>query len=176
MSSIIFIYDVFSKLIHVGIPLQVRELHRLYNVQKMLMAEVKKQAEHNRIWGPLTTTTSLTNKNSMDWPCQAFPGHGNDPSPSPRNLDLERPTSKGDVSSHGGGQLGDGCSMEEDEVELTLSIGGKMSKRKPKTEVEKKFVSSLSIESDRSGPGPESSGATEISDRERRRPHWLFQV
>lgn len=132
------------------------------------MGEAKKQVEQSTR-SPLTTaTTSLTRNNSLSWPCKAFPSPGNDPSPG--NFDLERPI-KGDVLNHGG-ELGDGCSMEEHEVELTLSIGGKMSKRKPKIEVEKKFVSSLSIESDRSDPAPDSS----VSDRERKRPHWLFRV
>ncbi|XP_031381218.1 uncharacterized protein LOC116195928 isoform X1 [Punica granatum] len=156
---------------------QVRELHRLYNVQKMLMDEVKKQFEQSRIWAPLpTTTSSVTNMNSISWPNQAFPSPRNDP-PSPRNFDLGGPI-KGDISTDTSRGTNNevGCSMEEHEVELTLSLGGKTSKRKPKAEAEKKFVPLLSIESDRGGPAPDNSGSTETSDRERKRPQWLFQV
>lgn len=137
------------------------------------MGEVKKQIEQNRLWRPLTTgTSSLTNKNSINWPCQAFPCLGNDP--CLRNFDLEGPI-KGDISSHGG-QLGGGCTLEEHEVELSLSIGGKMSTLNPEMAVEKKFVSSLPFEPDRSDPAPDNSTSIETSDRDRKRPHWLFQV
>lgn len=153
--------------------LQVRELHRLYSVQKTLMGEVKKQIEQSRVWSPQTTATStMTNMNSIYMSHQAFPCPGNHP--SLRNFDLGRPI-KGDVSSHGR-ELGDGCSMEEQEVELSLSIGGKMSGVKPKMEVEKKFVSSPSHESDRSGPAAENIASTEACDRKKKWPHWLFHV
>ncbi|KAK4793476.1 hypothetical protein SAY86_023911 [Trapa natans] len=146
---------------------QVRELHRLYNVQKMLMADLKKQGEQTRrnSMTTATTTTSLTTNSPLIWPCQAMP--------SPGNFGLERAI-MGGISGHGG-EPECGCSMEEHEVELTLSIGGgdgNMNKRKQKMKVEKKFIASLSLQSDRSDPIHEDRE----SGRERKRPHWLFQV
>lgn len=85
-------------------------------------------------------------------------------------------------------------SDEETEVELTLSIGGKRCNKKFKSYQQhyskqeagfsrmnhKELVSSSSLMSDRgdacSGPTASIGGSATRSDRERKQPHWLFQV
>ncbi|KAK4762019.1 hypothetical protein SAY87_029903 [Trapa incisa] len=134
----------------------------------MMMGDLKKQAEQSRkspVTITTTTTTSLAANNPLSWPCQAIS--------SPGNFGLERVV-KEDLAGHGR-EPHTGCSMEEHEVELTLSIGGdgNTSNRKPnKIKVEKKLVASLSIEADGSDTVQEGG----VSGRERKHPHWLFQV
>ncbi|EXB55369.1 hypothetical protein L484_016736 [Morus notabilis] len=41
---------------------QVRELHRLYSVQKMLMDEVKKEIKQSKIWNPMTSSDISTSQ------------------------------------------------------------------------------------------------------------------
>ncbi|KAK4785277.1 hypothetical protein SAY86_001966 [Trapa natans] len=137
--------------------LQVRELHRLYQVQKTLMGEVKKQIEQSGIQSPpITTTSTMISKNStyISMPHQDVP--------CPLSFDLQRRPINGREVDRAS------CSMEEQEVELTLSFGGKMSRTKPKMEAEKKLVQSLLLESNRSCPAPENSVS--------KQSHWLLHL
>ena len=50
--------------------LQIRELHRLYSVQKMLMDELKKKIKQNRLCGPITSSADHINQSQwMNWSC-----------------------------------------------------------------------------------------------------------
>ncbi|XP_048447869.1 uncharacterized protein LOC103949364 isoform X2 [Pyrus x bretschneideri] len=44
---------------------QIRELHRLYSVQKMLMEELKKENKQNRLWGPITSSADHSNQSQL---------------------------------------------------------------------------------------------------------------
>ncbi|KAM1833188.1 hypothetical protein ACFX13_023036 [Malus domestica] len=44
---------------------QIRELHRLYSVQKMLMEELKKEIKQNRLWGPITSSADHINQSQL---------------------------------------------------------------------------------------------------------------
>ncbi|KAK4774638.1 hypothetical protein SAY86_009573 [Trapa natans] len=159
---------------------QVRELHRLYYVQKTLMGEVKKQNEQSRIWSPPSRITStVTSKNSTYMSHQALPCSLNHR--IPRDSDLERRPVKGDISGYQREVGSPSWSMEEHEVELTLSMGGKMiSRMKPRidADAEKKSVSSLSLESNSnlSYPAPENGGSTKTRDLGRKQPRWLLHL
>ncbi|KAF8042574.1 hypothetical protein BT93_A1034 [Corymbia citriodora subsp. variegata] len=204
---------------------QVRELHRLYSVQKMLMSEAKKEIEQNRIRN--TLRSSETNY-VVNWPqqtCQPSSGRpfhlqslSNDPSSNersssscvdairrPRGFDLESPAKENSNideellrPSFSNPRKNEGMSIEgsdeETEVELTLSIGGKRGNEKSKIYQQhyrkpeagfsrmnhKELISSSSLMSDRgdacSGPSTSIGGSATTSDRERKQPHWLFQV
>ncbi|KAL5065956.1 hypothetical protein RYX36_027693 [Vicia faba] len=87
---------------------QVRELHRIYNVQKMLMNELKNKIRQQNFWSPMKDI---------------------------RGIDLEKPAVENPLigSSFGidEGEVGTSShtatfqnSNEEMEVDLTLSIGG----------------------------------------------------
>ncbi|XP_030535760.1 uncharacterized protein LOC115744628 [Rhodamnia argentea] len=198
---------------------QVRELHRLYSVQKVLMSELKKEIEQNRIRSAMRS--SETNY-VVNWPQQTSqpsssrPFHlqspSNDPSSNERSssscaeairrtrgFDLESPAKEnsnidGELPGPSFSPRSIEGSDEETEVELTLSIGGKkgnkMSKsyqqHHTKTEAgfsrmnHKEIVSPSSLMSDRgdacSGPTTSIGGSATTSDRERKQPHWLFQV
>ncbi|KAK8630263.1 hypothetical protein V6N13_079064 [Hibiscus sabdariffa] len=86
---------------------QVRELHRLYRVQKMLMDELKREITTNRLWA-----TSTTSSRERSGSCSG------DPMKAAKSFDLER--------------LAEENSDEDSEIELTLSIGGGSSKKKKK--------------------------------------------
>ncbi|GMI74197.1 hypothetical protein HRI_001089000 [Hibiscus trionum] len=87
---------------------QVRELHRLYSVQKLLMNELKREINTNRLWA-----TSTTSSRERSGSCSG------DPMKATKSFDLER--------------LAGENSDEDSEIELTLSIGGGSSKKKKKT-------------------------------------------
>ncbi|KAM1087603.1 hypothetical protein ACFX15_012684 [Malus domestica] len=47
---------------------QIRELHRLYSVQKMLMDELKKKIKQNRLCGPITSSADHINQSQwINW-------------------------------------------------------------------------------------------------------------
>ncbi|KAK8487556.1 hypothetical protein V6N11_066542 [Hibiscus sabdariffa] len=89
---------------------QVRELHRLYRVQKMLMDELKREISTNRLWA-----TSTTSSRERSGSCSG------DPMKAAKSFVLERPAGEN--------------SDEDSEIELTLSIGGGSSKKKKKKTV-----------------------------------------
>ncbi|KAI3416685.1 uncharacterized protein J3R85_015129 [Psidium guajava] len=203
---------------------QVQELHRLYSVQKMLMSELKKEIQQNRIRSAMR---SLETNYVVNWPQQtsqpssSCPFHlqslSNDPSSNERSssscaeairrtrgFDLESPAKENsniDRELPGPSfspRKNEGTSIEgsdeETEVELTLSIGGKRGNRKSKSHHQhyskteagfsrmnhKELVLPSSLMSDRgdvcSGPTTSIGGSATTSDRERKQPHWLFQV
>lgn len=108
---------------------QVRELHRLYNVQKMLMEELKKEIKQNRIWASPMTSSDI-NQSQFNNPQHLtsqttcgynFHGHG-EPSSRERSgswsgsdtmkiaraFDLERPAGE-DISA-------EASAVEEDQA------------------------------------------------------------
>lgn len=123
----------------------------------------------------------------------------------PRGFDLESPAKENSNiddelpgPSFSNPRKNEGTSIEgsdeDTEVELTLSIGGQRGNKKSKsyqqhyskpeagfsTMNHKELVSSSSLISDRgdacSGPTTSIGGSATPSDRERKPPHWLFQV
>ncbi|MBA0762440.1 hypothetical protein Gotri_012045 [Gossypium trilobum] len=124
---------------------QVRELHRVYSVQKALMEELKKGIKSNRLWATPMVTSSHINQSQLinhhqhsttplQITCGYNPNLEADPSLRERTsscsgdhihamklakgFDLERPAGEN--------------SDEDSEVELTLSIGGASKKKKSK--------------------------------------------
>lgn len=141
---------------------QVRELHRLYRVQKMLMNELKNEANRTKFWSP--TTCFDINKSVST------------PSTCGYRFDLERPADEdqaGPSSKKDNKKVNFDGSAEDCEVELTLSIGGTSKKNKS---VNQKGYQSLNMEYlDHIG----EVGSTESELREEcsatfSRPHWLF--
>ncbi|XP_039032749.1 uncharacterized protein LOC120167928 isoform X1 [Hibiscus syriacus] len=158
---------------------QVRELHRLYSVQKVLMDELKKDIKNNRFW----TTTGESNLHVQG-------------DTRARGFDLERPSGEeaatvvaedhqAGPSSRTNQVMSIEDSDEDSEVELTLGIGigGRgSSKKKLKNsstssqsihnkEIKREFDSSASC----SGPGTPVSSSSATFDQEKKLPHWLFQ-
>ncbi|GLT97486.1 hypothetical protein SLE2022_150460 [Rubroshorea leprosula] len=184
---------------------QVRELHRLYSVQRMLMDELKMEIKKNKLWNP--GTSSGINFH--------FQGLKDDPSSRERSgscsgdtmrmvsgIDLERPAvaggpdedMSGEVSAvddqagprptdfHRSTQISLEDSDEENEVELTLSIGNSSGKKRAKKS-EKGIVREVdfpvSLKSDKegncSGTTTPISSSSATLDQETKQPHWLFQ-
>ncbi|XP_017982466.1 PREDICTED: uncharacterized protein LOC18589323 isoform X4 [Theobroma cacao] len=183
---------------------QVRELHRLYSVQKMLMDE------------QLTAQTTC----GYNFHVQGDPSSrersgscSGDTMKVARGFDLERPAEE-DISAEVSAvdhedQVGRSSLMhsrinqmriegsdEDSEVELTLSIGGSSSKKTPTNskphsqelgcnnsqsihKETRELHSSASFKSERredcSGPNTPMSSSSATFDQDRKRPHWLFQ-
>ncbi|XP_004146328.2 uncharacterized protein LOC101222016 [Cucumis sativus] len=204
---------------------QVKELHRLYSVQKMLMEELRKESKQNALWCPKAMNHLLfNNRENQNQTAQTTGGglifnlqslRSDDPSSRERSgscsgdnmriisrgFDLERPAAEEDmstgVSTVDEDQAGpstpivvgkmsiDGCEDEESDVELTLSIGGSLSKKRsksfpPLTQKKREIDSSLSFKSERgdqecSDPTTPMSSSSATCDQETKRPHWLFQ-
>ncbi|KAL1371953.1 hypothetical protein HN51_002134 [Arachis hypogaea] len=121
---------------------QVRELHRLYSVQKMLMDELRKEIRQQKLLTPLLNGIDERHPHFIEQQqhlvAQASYGldfhvHQNlmreEAAGSSRGFDLERPACEEEVFM--GGEAGPsnhgGCDNEEMEVDLTLSIGGSSS-------------------------------------------------
>ncbi|KAI4381122.1 hypothetical protein MLD38_007230 [Melastoma candidum] len=203
--------DIFRK--------QVRELHRLYGVQKKLMGELKKEMEQSR----LLTSMKSRHADFLSWPHQMASGRmlhrqrSNDEQGSqersasssgeatrmPRGLDLEIRPNRGE-NTVVDGELPctsfvppirrdalhvDDRLDEETDVELTLTIGGRSSKRKSNNcphghreqdiESFKKKHSSASTASDHGDASNSNTSniggsSSMTSDQEKRRPNWLF--
>ncbi|MBA0826136.1 hypothetical protein Goarm_011020 [Gossypium armourianum] len=137
---------------------QVRELHRLYSVQKMLMDELKKEIKQNRFWAtPMTSsdvnqqhlraqTTCVNNSHvQAELSTRERSGSSGDTMKIVRGFDLERPAGEdisADASAVVEDQAGPSSLMhsrishmsiqgsDDSEVELTLSIGGSSSSKK----------------------------------------------
>lgn len=210
---------------------QVKELHRLYSVQKMLMEELRKESNQNALWCPMAINSGINHSqfsNQENQTAQTIGGglifnlqslRSDDPSSRERSgscsgdnmrimsrgFDLERPAAEEDmstgVSTVDEDQAGpstpivgkivsnkmsiDGCEDEESDVELTLSIGGSLSKKRsksfpPLTQKKREMDSSLSFKSERgdqecSDPTTPMSSSSATCDQETKRPHWLFQ-
>ncbi|KAE8730815.1 A-kinase anchor protein 9, putative isoform 4 [Hibiscus syriacus] len=133
---------------------QVRELHRLYSVQKILMDELKKEIKN----GP--------SGEEADTVVVAAEDHQAGPSSRTNQV----------MSIEG--------SDEDSEVELTLSIGiggSCSSKKKLKNSstssqsVHNKITRELDSSASSSGPGTPVSSSRTTFDQEKKLPHWLFQ-
>lgn len=200
----------------------MKELHRLYSVQKMLMEELRRESKQNSQWGPMASsgTNHLQFNNRENSTLQSAGGGlifnlqslRDDPSSRERSgscsgdnmrmsrgFDLERPAAAEDqdmstgVSTVDEDQAGPSTpivgksskmSIEDGDVELTLSIGGGVSKKRsnshsPLTQKEREMDSSLSFKSERgeecSDPTTPMSSSSATCDQETKRPHWLFQ-
>ncbi|XP_007014297.2 PREDICTED: uncharacterized protein LOC18589323 isoform X3 [Theobroma cacao] len=184
---------------------QVRELHRLYSVQKMLMDEQQLTAQ---------TTCGYNFHVQGDPSSRERSGScSGDTMKVARGFDLERPAEE-DISAEVSAvdhedQVGRSSLMhsrinqmriegsdEDSEVELTLSIGGSSSKKTPTNskphsqelgcnnsqsihKETRELHSSASFKSERredcSGPNTPMSSSSATFDQDRKRPHWLFQ-
>ncbi|KAJ0246064.1 hypothetical protein HA466_0176500 [Hirschfeldia incana] len=141
---------------------QVRELHRVYKIQKMMMDQLKHRSQYCTIKnkdlaGPRERTGTWS------------------------GIDLENEVrARNKTRDH----------IEESELELTLSIG--MSSSSTNKDMDYSSTTSFRSSSDNcnnqsnnnnnsnnqesSGPNtPMSSSSTTSLDREKKRPHWLFQ-
>ncbi|EOY31918.1 A-kinase anchor protein 9, putative isoform 3 [Theobroma cacao] len=183
----------------------VRELHRLYSVQKMLMDEQQLTAQ---------TTCGYNFHVQGDPSSRERSGScSGDTMKVARGFDLERPAEE-DISAEVSAvdhedQVGRSSLMhsrinqmsiegsdEDSEVELTLSIGGSSSKKTPTNskphsqelgcnnsqsihKETRELHSSASFKSERredcSGPNTPMSSSSATFDQDRKRPHWLFQ-
>ncbi|CAH8382954.1 unnamed protein product [Eruca vesicaria subsp. sativa] len=142
---------------------QVRELHRVYNIQKMMMEQLKHRSQYGT-----TNTQDQTGprERSGSW----------------SGIDIENVArATNTMTNH----------IEESELELTLSIG--MSSSSMNKDMDYSSTTSFRSSSDNcnnqsnnnnnnsnnqesSGPTtPMSSSSTTSLDREKKRPHWLFQ-
>ncbi|KAK7265241.1 hypothetical protein RJT34_32858 [Clitoria ternatea] len=171
---------------------QVRELHRVYRVQKMLMDEVQNEIRQQKFCNPdidvvshphyikhQTTQISFSDDTTIKMQ---------------RGFDLERPADEGEAgsSSHTAFQSckrSTSGSDEEMEVDLTLSIGGSQVKNSHMSQLAcsdstngktKELNSSASFKSDRIGersdPTTPMSNSTITFTQERKGPqHWLSQ-
>lgn len=150
---------------------QVRELHRVYNTQKMMMTQLKHRSQY---W-------TVNNKDQ--------PG-SRERTGSCSGIDLENVVRATQTTTD---------HIEESELELTLSIGLSSSSTTMTTTTNKDmdYSSTTSMRSssdncnnqsnnnlynnsnnnqESSGPNtPMSSSSTTSLDREKKRPHWLFQ-
>ncbi|XP_059461580.1 uncharacterized protein LOC132190566 [Corylus avellana] len=201
---------------------QVRELHRLYSLQKMVMDELKKELKQNRCWSSMTPTTQKCH--GFNFNLQSL---REDPSTRERSgscsagtmrmargFDLERPAAEEDISTGVSAAIDedqavgpsfhnmppstrkltiDGSDHEDSDVELTLSIGGRLSNKALQSYqpilgicessshkgIIRELHSSASFKSDRgedfSDPTTPMSSSSATFDQERNRPHWLFQ-
>ncbi|KAL2960862.1 hypothetical protein AAZX31_17G059500 [Glycine max] len=165
---------------------QVRELHRVYTVQKMLMDDLKNEIRQQKIWNHTNDINNLRGG---------------------RGFDLERSAAEEDIftqvrgfdegeagpSSHTALQS---CKTstsgydEEMEVDLTLSIGGSQVKKNshlPQLACSnstnngetRKLNSPASFKSDRTGecsdPTTPMSSSTVTFTQQRKGTHWLSQ-
>ena len=200
-----------------NVKIQVRELHRLYSVQKMLMDELNKEIKQRKFWDPMNSS-DMSRSQLVNWQQSATklgsPGatlhvqrsrddlNSGECSAScsgetmriSKGFDLERPVEEvvsAGVSAIGEDQRGRSSnaalksgkmnadeSDEDSDVELTLSIGSSLSKKKTKSDRKdgKELDSSASFKSDKgdSDPSTPMSSSSATFDQERKQPHWLF--
>uniref|UniRef100_A0A1J3EWL7 Uncharacterized protein n=1 Tax=Noccaea caerulescens TaxID=107243 RepID=A0A1J3EWL7_NOCCA len=143
---------------------QVRELHTVYNTQKMMMDQLKHRSQYWTI-----SDKDQTGSKERTGSCSG--------------VDLENTVRATKTTTD---------HIEESELELTLSIG--MSSSSTNKDMDYSSTTSLRSSSDNcnnqsnnnnnnnsnnqesSGPNtPMSSSSTTSLDREKKRPHWLFQ-
>ncbi|ESQ42668.1 hypothetical protein EUTSA_v10014550mg [Eutrema salsugineum] len=146
---------------------QVRELHRVYNIQKMMMEQLKHRSQY---------CTSIDNKDQTG---------SRERTGSWSGIDLESVVRATETTTD---------RIEESELELTLSIG--MSSSSTNKDMDYSSTTSFRSSSENcnnqsnnnennnnnsnnqesSGPNtPMSSSSTTSLDREKKRPYWLFQ-
>ncbi|KAJ0266874.1 hypothetical protein HA466_0007970 [Hirschfeldia incana] len=144
---------------------QVRELHRVYNIQKKMMEQLKHRNQY-----------CTTNNQDQTGPRER--------TGSWSGIDLENVARASNTTT--------ADHIEESELELTLSIG--ISSSSTNKDMDYSSTTSFKSSSDNcnnqsnninnnhnnnqesSGPNtPMSSSSTTSLDREKKRPHWLFQ-
>ncbi|KAM7260580.1 hypothetical protein ACFE04_011253 [Oxalis oulophora] len=167
---------------------QVQELHRLYNVQKMLMKEIINQSQFANQRQSLTQTTYNFHipKLRDDRPATTS-SYAEENSRMTRGFNLDRPVAEENKSTPSQSQVGPSSFMpgfdEESQVELSLSIGGCLSNKKSSNNNEelgrndgKELDSSASFKSERgSSPNtPMSSSASATFNQDSKQQHWLF--
>ncbi|MED6191528.1 hypothetical protein PIB30_001261 [Stylosanthes scabra] len=168
---------------------QVRELHRLYSVQKMLMDELRREIRQQKFPHKAHFIEQQEQQQHHHLMAQASYGidfhvHQNlKEEAGSRGFDLERPACE-EEAVFMGGEAGPsnhgGCDNEEMEVDLTLSIGGSSSSS---SHVKKHdHVAQLACSQDSSPNDPTtplSSSATvtftQTQGRHNKGPHWLSQ-
>ncbi|GLU10448.1 hypothetical protein SLE2022_272490 [Rubroshorea leprosula] len=184
---------------------QVRELHRLYSVQRMLMDEFKKEVKQNKSWNPTRSSNISFQFQDRKDDQVSREGSGScsgDTMRMIRGFDLERLAAVAGPEEDNSGEVSivedqtgprptnfprstqmslDG-SDEDSEVELTLSIGSSSGKKRARNTgkgIVRELDSSASFKSDRggncSGSNTPISSSSASLDQERKRPHWLFQ-
>ncbi|KAI3775291.1 hypothetical protein L1987_49862 [Smallanthus sonchifolius] len=124
---------------------QVRELHRLYNVQKNLMSTLRSE-----------------NRQHIEFSPQAALDINNDDLGIISGFDLSRPIEK-DLSCGDSSGIHDGHMCFND-VELTLSIGPSTSKRRSQNRDDSKATIRTSL-----------GNSSTLYNQETKRPLWLFQ-
>ncbi|XP_058756608.1 uncharacterized protein LOC131629825 [Vicia villosa] len=168
---------------------QVKELHRVYNVQKMLMDEHKNQTKQNKFWTPMNgTTIGINQPYFVQQPTQISFSHvqilkedlmikersgsnSGDIIIKKREIDfdLEKPARSD-------------CDEEDMEVDLTLCIGGSnqtKNKKKKSYNLLPLPNSYVSFQSDRIGdcsdPTTPMSSSSVTFDQDKKVPHWFSQ-
>lgn len=171
---------------------QVKELHRVYNVQQMLMDEHKNEGKQNKFWTPMNGSIGINQPYFVQQkPTQISFSHvqilkeelyikersgscsGEIIKKRQKDFDLEKPAAASDCD-------------EDMEVDLTLCIGSNESKNKKKKSYmlpngmkTKELNSYLSFQSDRIGdysdPTTPMSSSSVTFDQDKKGPHWLSQ-
>lgn len=132
---------------------QVKELHRLYNVQKHLMGALRNDTERNFEFGPKAKSTLNVNHDDLG----IISG-----------FDLSRPAEE-DIS-HGDSSGVHNDQARPNDVELTLSIG-------PSTSIRRSQHHHYQAgENDSKGViRTNSANSSTLYNQDSKRPHWLFQ-
>ncbi|XP_010539419.1 PREDICTED: probable serine/threonine-protein kinase fhkE isoform X2 [Tarenaya hassleriana] len=175
---------------------QVRELHRVYGVQKVMMEELKKETKQRRQWSHDDNLTypqqpAASHNNSSSFFLLDFNNSSNqrrrDRSRSGSGIELESPAAEISAVDLGRPTRTNGSdTMEEIELELTLSIGMSSSSdnQRETTTTNNNNSSTTSFRSDNvdnnnnkdcSGQSTPMSSSSTTLDQEKKRSHWLFQ-
>ncbi|CAJ2637783.1 unnamed protein product [Trifolium pratense] len=182
---------------------QVKELHRIYNVQKMLMDEHKNETKQNKFWTPMNGTIGINQPyfvHQNQQPTQISFSHvqilkediyikersgscsGEIIKKRQKDFDLEKPCDEAFQSC----KISNDVCDEEIEVDLTLCIGSNQTKNKKKKSYmlpngmkTKEFNSYVTFQSDRIGdssdPTTPMSSSSVTFDQDKKGPHWLSQ-
>ncbi|CAI8589948.1 unnamed protein product [Vicia faba] len=163
---------------------QVKELHRVYNVQKMLMDEHKNQTNQNKFWSPIginqpyfvqqPTQISFSHVQILKEDLMIKERSGSNSGDiiikkRETDFDLEKPAASD-------------CDEEDMEVDLTLCIGGSnqtKNKKKKSYNLLPLPNSYVSFQSDRIGdcsdPTTPMSSSSVTFDQDKKVPHWFSQ-
>uniref|UniRef100_A0A7N0ZU77 Uncharacterized protein n=1 Tax=Kalanchoe fedtschenkoi TaxID=63787 RepID=A0A7N0ZU77_KALFE len=178
---------------------QVKELHRVYGVQRTLMSELKykariragRRAESANLATRHHPEAAIASGYSLNAPVlKPYPSFNEttgsasgDNLAKPGCFDLEMPA-RG-ASTAEGKNSPTAHSEEEADVELTLSIGNAKNGNKRMKKIHHHHHRQPHFEQERNGsaaaaaaedPGRgEECSRTATSDQDRKRPHWLFQ-
>ncbi|KAM7473518.1 hypothetical protein LguiB_020761 [Lonicera macranthoides] len=136
------------------ILLAVKELHRLYRVQKMLMDELKLKIDQTKMWRDQHQQISRDDL-ERSGSCSG------DAPRIPRGFDLERPPEE-DFSVERINGSNEDCSK----IELTLTMGCNS------TAIERENKENYS---ERDNIATANSSSTTLNQENSSQPHWLFQ-